>query len=109
MAIFMILNFKKSEIMENTQFRRYQRLELTTVRDRCFFAGWDTTLILILGLPLKTFTMTKKFYVIFMFNVSFKFYDDLNKTSDFWTNINPGIKYGGSIKLLLILKTDMIS
>ena len=41
-----------------------------------------------LGMPLKIFAIPNYFYVTFMSNVSCPLYDDLNKTSDFWTKLS---------------------
>ena len=59
-------------------------------------------MILIRGYPLKTFIMSEGFYVTFMSNVSDPLYDDLNKTSDFWTKLSPAIKFEGRYEVALV-------
>ena len=69
-------------------FYEYEFEKLKPVRDSWLFVVLDTTLFLILGLLLKKHTMPKDFYVTFMSNVSHPLYNDLNKTSDFWTKLS---------------------
>ena len=42
----------------------------------------------------------KDFYATFISHVSDPLYDDLNKTSDFWTKIYPAIKFEGKYEIL---------
>ena len=46
--------------------------------------------------------MFNDFYVTFMSNVSDPFYNDLNKTSDFWTKLSPAIKFDGKYEDALV-------
>ena len=46
--------------------------------------------------------MSEGFYVTFMSNVSDPFYDNLNKTSNFWTKLSPAIKFEGRCELALV-------
>ena len=78
------------------------RLKLARVRDNCFFPGYDTTLILIFGFPLKTFTMPNNSYVASMPNVSNPIYDDLKITSNYRTKLSPPSNSRVEEKLLLI-------
>ena len=46
--------------------------------------------------------MPNDFYVTFMSNVSDPLYNDLNKTSDFWTKLSPTIKFEGKYEVALV-------
>ena len=46
--------------------------------------------------------MSHDFYVTFMSNVSDPLYDDLNRTSDFWTKLSPTIKFQGRYEVALV-------
>jgi hypothetical protein len=45
--------------------------------------------------------MSEDFYVTFISNVSDPLYDDLNKTSDFWTKLSPAIKFEARYEVAL--------
>jgi len=46
--------------------------------------------------------MPNDFYVTFMSNVSDPLYNDLNRTSDFWTKLSPAIKFDGAYEVALV-------
>ena len=46
--------------------------------------------------------MPNDFYVAFMFNASNPIYNDLNKTSDFWTKLSPTIKFNRKSEIALV-------
>ena len=66
---FTSMNCKKSKTLECIRLKRYERVKLIKLRDNFLFFGYDTTLILILELPVKTITIPNDFYVTLKSNV----------------------------------------
>ena len=59
-------------------------------------------MILILGLLLKTLTMSNDFYVKSVSIVNDPIFDNFNKTNDLSTELSPAIKFEGKSEVTLV-------